>query len=154
MRIAPLMSALILAACSTAPPPPAAKTEPPAPPPVKDLSSLLPATGRTAARVVPNHLLDQDKMPGGTLADYEAGKKKYQLFVVETANNEDAALLLIDMKHALKDPEYLPNFGGYFGSGGTRPVFVFAKLQYLAGVTGLSKEDADPIARILAARLK
>ena len=93
-------------------------------------------------------------MPGGTLGDYAQGSRKYQLFIIETDNVQDAALLLLDMKSALQNAEYLPNFGGYFGSMGTQPVFVFAKLRYLAGVAGLSQKDADTVARTLAARLR
>jgi hypothetical protein len=147
---------MLVAGCGSSPEP-AAKTETPpapAPAPVKDLTGLLPSAGRVSARVVPDHLLDQPKMPGGTLGDYAAGSRKYQLFIIETDNAQDAALLLLDMKGALQNPEYLPNFGGYFGTMGTQPVFGFAKLQYLAGVVGLSQKDADPLARTLAARLR
>jgi hypothetical protein len=31
---------------------------------------------------------------------------------------------------------------------------VFAKERYLAGIVGLSKDEADPIARLLASRLR
>ncbi|MGD1071579.1 MAG: hypothetical protein ABSB15_15680 [Bryobacteraceae bacterium] len=156
MRALLPIAALILAGCGSSPEP-AAKTEAPpatAPAPVKDLTSLLPAAGRVGAKVVPDHLLDQPKMPGGTLGDYTVGNKKYQLFIIESDNAQDAALIMLDMKSALQNPEYLPNFGGYFGTLGTQPAFVFAKLQYLAGVVGLSQKDAEPIARTLAARLR
>ena len=43
--------------------------------------------------------------------------------------------------------------GGYFGTDASRPVYVFAKTKYLAGVAGLAENKADPIARQLAARL-
>jgi hypothetical protein len=150
------IAALILAGCGSSPEP-AARTETPAAPtpaPVKDLTELLPSKGRVGARVVPDHLLDQPKMPGGTLGDYAEGRGKYQLFIVETDTAQNAALLLLDMKSGLQNPEYLPNFGGYSGTLGTQPVFVFAKLRYLAGVAGLSPKDADPVARTLAARLR
>jgi hypothetical protein len=149
-----IAAAVILAACGSSPEP-AAKSEPPRiPAPVRDLTGLLPSAGRVSAGVVPDHLLDQPAMPGGTLGDYAAGGKKYQLFIIETDTSQNAALLLLDMKTALRNPEYLPNFGGYFGIAGTRPIFVFAKLQYLAGVAGLAEKEADPIARTLAARLR
>lgn len=73
---------------------------------------------------------------------------------MDTGTNQQAAFLLLDAKSVLKDPEYLSSFGGYFGNEGARPVFVFAKAQYLAGIVGLSKDQADPIARVLASRLK
>jgi hypothetical protein len=43
--------------------------------------------------------------------------------------------------------------GGYFGTDAGKPVYVFAKLKYLAGVVGLPEDLADPVARQLAARL-
>jgi len=144
--------ALTMLACGGA-----ADKAPPAeapPAPAKDLTSILPADGRVATRVVPNHILDQAKMPGGTLGDYESKGKKYQLFVIDADTNQQAAFLLLDLKGALQSPEYISYMGGYFGSDGKQPVYAFAKLHYLAGVVGLSKDDADPIARVLAVRLR
>lgn len=148
--------AMILAGCGSSPEAPA-KREPrpaPIPAPVRDLTGLLPPAGRVSVRVVQDHLLDQPKMPGGTLGDYALKGKKYQLFIIETDTNQDAALLLFDMKTALQNPQYLPNMGGYFGTSGGKPIFAFAKLRYLAGVVGLPETEADPIARTLAARLR
>jgi len=154
MRCVLAVALLILLGCSSAPEP-AAKTEsPPAAASVRDLSGLLPAAGLIGAKVVSDHLLDQPKMPGGTVGEYNVRGKKYQLFIIDAENGQKAAFLLVDMKSALKDPEYLSHMGGYFGSDGMKPVFVFAKLQYLAGVVGLPKDEADPIARVLAARLR
>ena len=144
--------ALTMLACGGA-----ADKAPPAeapPAPVKDLTSILPADGRVATRVVPNHILDQAKMPGGTLGDYEVKGKKYQLFILEAASSQKAAFLLLDVKGALQDAEYIPYMGGYYGLQGSTPVYVFAKLQYLAGVRGLKKDAADPVAIQLAARLR
>ena len=156
MRVLLPIVVLILAGCGSAPEPAVKTTEaPPATaPPVKDLTGLLPSLGRVSAKVVPDHILDEPKLPGGSLGEYAVGSKRYRLFVVESDNAQNAALMLLDMKSALQNPEYLPNFGGYFGSHGTQPVFVFAKLQYLAGVAGLPQQDAEPIARTLAARLR
>jgi hypothetical protein len=157
MRLLLPIAVMILAGCGSSPQPAARTTEAPpatAPAPVKDLTSLLPSAGRVSARVVPDHILDEPKLPGGSLGDYAVGGRKYQLFIVESDNAQNAALTLLDIKGALQNPEYLPNFGGYFGTHGTQPVFVFAKLQYLAGVAGLPQKDAEPIARTLAARLR
>ncbi len=115
---------------------------------------MLPAEGRVGSMVVANHILDQPKMPGGTLGQYEADGKRYQLFIVDTDTNQQSAFLLLDMKGALQDPEYISYMGGYFGSDGKRPIYAFSKQHYLAGVVGLSKGEADPIARVLAARLR
>ena len=115
---------------------------------------MLLQTDLTNARVVPDHLLDIPKLPGGTLGDYQAHGKKYQLFIIETASNQDAALLLLEMKNVLASPEYISYMGGYYGKEAAGPIYAFAKLQYLAGVVGLAQHDADPIARQLAARLR
>ena len=127
------------------------------PPAVKDDTALLLPLNRTAARVIPDHLLGKTALPGGTIGDYEEHGRKYQLFIIETESAQDAAILLLDLKVSLTDPAYLANMGGYFGTdAGTpagTPIYVFAKLKYLAGVVGLPKNLADPIARQLAARL-
>ncbi len=141
-----------LAGCGSSPQP-AAKTEE-TPPPVKDDTGLLPLAGRANARVVPNHLLGIKALPGGSIADYEKDGKKYQLFVIEGDSNQKAAFMVTDLRDALKNPEYIAYMGGYFGDLNGAPVYGFAKLQYVAGVVGLPKDEADPIARQLAARLQ
>lgn len=148
-----LASALALAGCSSAPEKKAEAPLPAPKPAVKDDTSLLLTEHRTSAQVVQDHLLGISALPGGTIADYEAGGKKYQLFVIETDTAQDAAILLLDVKGALKDPAYISYMGGYFGSDGDGPVYVFAKKTYLAGVAGLAEDKADPIARQLAAQL-
>ena len=125
----------------------------PVKPPVKDDTALLLPLNRTAARIVPDHLLGKTAMPGGTIGDYEEGGKKYQLFIIETASAQDAAILLLDLKVSLTQPAYIAYMGGYFGTDAGKPVYVFAKSNYLAGVVGLPEDLADPIARQLAARL-
>lgn len=152
MRGFVLIAALSLAACSSAPEK-KAEAPPPAPPPVKDDTALLLTANRTAEQVVPDHLLGIQALPGGTIGDYDAAGQKYQLFVIESDTAQDAALLLLDAKGAMKDPDYIAYMGGYFGDGGSGPLYVFAKAKYLAGVAGLAKNKADPIARQLAAQL-
>jgi hypothetical protein len=144
------LAGVFLEACSSAPEP-VAKTGPIA---VKDDTGMLPLAGRTGARVVPDHILDIARMPGGTLGDYDVKGRKYQLFILEAASSQKAAFLLLDVKGALQDAEYIPYMGGYYGLQGSTPVYVFAKLQYLAGVRGLKKDAADPVAIQLAARLR
>jgi hypothetical protein len=129
------------------------KAETPAPPPVKDETAKLLPLDRKAVKVVPNHLLGKDALPGGTIGEYEAKGARYQLFIIDTDTPQDAAILLLDVKATLKDPAYLASFGGYFGTDANGDLFVFAKGKYLAGVVGLSQDRADPIARQLAARL-
>ncbi|MGA2713876.1 MAG: hypothetical protein ABSG41_12285 [Bryobacteraceae bacterium] len=147
----PLLFAALMVGCSSASEKKVAA--PPPPPPVKDDTALLLPLNRTAARIVPDHLLGMTAMPGGTIGDYEEGGKKYQLFIIETASAQDAAILLLDLKVSLTDPAYIAYMGGYFGTDAGKPVYVFAKLKYLAGVVGLPKNLADPVARQLAARL-
>lgn len=149
-----VVAAGLLAACGSAEPEKKAGAAPPPPPPVKDHSPVMMRDGLTGTEVVQNHLLDKEKMPGGTIGNYEVKGKKYQLFVIDVDNNQKAAFLLLDMKGTLKEPEYIDYMGGYFGSDETRKIYVFAKLHYLAGVVGLSKAEADPIARTLASRLQ
>ena len=121
---------------------------------VRDQSRMLPTKGLKHSGIVMDHTAGISQLPGGTVGDYESGGRKYQIFIVDAGNSQQAAFLLLDVKGVLKDPEYLSSFGGYFGSQGDRPVFVFAKQQYLAGIAGLPHNEADPIARTLASRLK
>lgn len=145
-----LLLAGFVVGCSSAP---EKKAAAPSPPPVQDDTALLLPLHRTGVHVVPDHLLGKTAMPGGTIGDYEEDGKKYQLFIIETASAQDAAILLLDLKVSLKDPAYIAYMGGYFGTDAGKPVYVFAKLKYLAGVVGLPEDLADPVARQLAARL-
>ncbi len=147
---------LLLAGCGGAPAPEAAKKEAaPAPvsAPVVDHSAVLPQKGLVGSRIVPDHILDIAKLPGGVLGEYEVKGKKYQIFIVDAATNQKSAFLLFDLKATLQSPEYLAYMGGYAGSDGKREIYAFAKKQYLAGVVGLKKADADPIAIELAGHL-
>jgi hypothetical protein len=154
MRVATLGAvALLLAACSSAPEPKKAAAPPP-PPPVHDDTAMLLTLNRTDARVVPNHLLGKDALPGGTIGEYNDHGKKYRLFIIETDSAQDAGIMLLDLKATLKEPAYIAWMGGYYGTDASGPVYVFAKDHYLAGVTGLDEDLADPIARQLAQRLR
>lgn len=148
------IAGLLLAGCSSAPPPVKKAEAPPAPPPVKDDTGLLLAQNRVSAAVVKDHIFGKQTLPGGTVGEYEDHGKKYQLFIMETTSSQNAAILLLDFKSTLTDPAYIAYMGGYFGTDASGPVYVFAKLQYLAGVVGLPEDLADPIARQLAARLQ
>ena len=148
-----LAAGLLAAGCSSAP---EVKKQdaPPPPAPVKDDTGLLLAQNRVSAGLVKDHLFGKPALPGGTLGEYEDQGKKYQLFIIETTSSQNAAILLLDFKATLTDPAYIAYMGGYFGTDAGKPVYVFAKLQYLAGVVGLPEDLADPIARQLAARLQ
>ena len=143
--------ALALAACSPAPEKKATVVEAPAPDvPVKDHRLLLPAEHQISATMVRSHILDNKALPGGSLGEYEAQGRKYQLFIIESTTAQNAAFLMLDFKDTLKNPVYIAYMGGYFGEPA---VYVFAKGKFLAGVVGLNQAMADPIARELAARL-
>ena len=158
MKIAISLIAVLclgLAGCSSEPEPAAKKAIPsPEPERVADHTSLFPDKNKVSAVVVPHHILDMKKLPGGSLADYEVKGQKYQMFIVEADTNQNAAFMMLDMKAEMKPgPEYLAHIGGYFGMYGDKPLYCFAKRQYVAGVIGLPKDKADPLAIDLAAQL-
>jgi hypothetical protein len=121
---------------------------------VRDQSRMLPPKGLRHSGIVMDHVAGIPKLPGGTVGDYANGSRTYQIFIVDAETNQQAAFLLLDAKGVLQNSEYLSSFGGYFGQESGRPVFVFAKERYLTGIVGLPQAEADPIARILASRLK
>ncbi len=157
MRCLAVLGAILLVSCAAPTPEAASKTPPPAtapaPPHVLDQTAVLPRTGLVSSKVVLEHPLDLPKMPGGSVGEYEVKGKKYQMFIIDAGDNQKAAFLLIDIKSGLQNTEYLAHMGGYFGTDGTRQVYAFAKLHYLAGVVGLPKDVADPLARVFASRL-
>jgi hypothetical protein len=133
---------------------PASPAPPQTPGTIHDLSRMLPTKGLKHSGIVMDQVFGISKLPGGTVGDYESGGKKYRIFIIDARGNQDAAFLLLDAKSALKNPEYLASFGGYFGQHGTEPVFVFAKQRYLTGIGGLPKDEADALARTLASKLQ
>jgi hypothetical protein len=150
-----LLTALVLTSCGSGSDKKAAVAEAvPPPAPVKDNRILLLAENQKVAMLVQNHLLGKKVFPGGTLGEYDDGDRKYQLFIISTASPQDAAILLLDTKVTMGDPQYIAYMGGYYGTDAGKPFYVFADKQYLAGVVGLPEDLADPIARQLAARLR
>jgi hypothetical protein len=140
-----------LVSCGSAPPPaPAKKAEVPKP---FDESHRFPTENLVGTKVFDAALTGKPFMPGGTLATYRKGKIEYEMFVSELPSATDAAILLPDWRRALKDAKLIPSFGGYFGDNEGRPMFVFTKGAWIAGVAGLPEKDADRQARILAAQL-
>ncbi len=144
-----------LTGCGSDPAPaPAPAPKVATPKPVANHTSVFPDKDKVATSVVPDHILDMKSLPGGSLAEYVTKGKKYRMFIIDTDSNQAAAFMLLDLKGELqKDPEYLANFGGYFGMYGDQPLFGFAKLHYLAGVVGLPKAKAEPLMVDLAAQL-
>jgi hypothetical protein len=119
-----------------------------------DESRRFPKPNLVGTIVIEKQLFGKPFMPGGTQAHYKRGKTEYDMFVAKTASANDAALLLPDWRNLLTDAKLVPSFGGYFGVDAGRPVFVFAKGEWIAGVAGLNQREADQAARKLAAGLK
>lgn len=122
-------------------------------PKLKDHRAGLALENQVSARMVEDHILESPKLPGGSFGEYEKKGKKYQMFIIESASAQEAALILFSYKATLQNPEYIPYMGGYFGSDGKQSVYVFSKKEYVAGIAGLSMAEADPMARSLAGRL-
>lgn len=157
MRIATALIAVFaasLASCgpdSKAPEPePLKKAAAPKP---ADESHRFPKTDLVDTKVVDKELMGKSFMPGGTVARYKKGAKEYEMFVARMPSAQDAAITLPDWRKALTDSKLIPSFGGYFGQDAGRPVFVFAKGTWIAGVAGLPEKQADTQARLLAAEL-
>lgn len=147
-------SAIFLCSCDSKPAPEVKATPKPVETPrPTDETRRFPKTNLLDTIVVDKELLGKKFMPGGTLAQYRKGKTSYEMFVAKAASATDAAVILPDWQHALADTKFIASFGGYFGRDAGRPVFVFAKGQWIAGVAGLEQKDADVEARKLAKAL-
>lgn len=144
----------VLSACGS-PPPKETAPNAPAAAPVKppDESRRFSLADQVSMRLVGDHVLGKDFLPGGNVAEYRRKGKTYQQFLVRAKSPEAAALLLFDFKGHLHDAKFLPHMGGYFGMDGATPVYMFQKASFLAGFAGLAEKDADPLARQFAARL-
>jgi hypothetical protein len=154
MRILPVPALLLLlSSCGPEPkpaPPPAKQAEASKP---ADETRRFPKDNLVDTEVVAKDLLGKSFMPGGTIAHYKKGSREFDMFVGKLPSPTDAALLLLDWKKALTGAKLIPSFGGYFGMDGKRPVFVFPKGNWIAGVAGLPEKEADLQARGLASRL-
>jgi hypothetical protein len=146
--------AALLCACASAPvheQPQNAPTAAPAKP--VDETRRFPLADQLNIKLVDDHILGKDFLPGGNVAEYKHKGKTFQQFLIHAKSAEAAALLMFDFKGHLKEVKYLPHMGGYFGMDGATPVYMFQKGVFLAGMSGLSEKDADPLARQFAARL-
>jgi hypothetical protein len=127
----------------------------PAAPPAKpaDEQRRFPLADQTSMRLVEDHVLGKDFLPGGNVAEYKRKGKTYQQFLVHAKSAEAAALLMFEFKGRLREAKYLPHMGGYFGTDGATPIYLFQKGAFLAGFAGLPEKEADSLARQFAARL-
>lgn len=153
-RLLVAATAAWLAGCSSESKPPA-KTEVTAEEPAKpaDETRRFPAADQVSTQVVNNHIMNKAFMPGGTIAHYKKGSTEYDLFVAQFPTSTDAAIALANWDGALQGAKLVATFGGYFGTDGGRPAFVFPKDKWVAGVIGLPQAEADAVARVLASRL-
>ena len=144
---------ILLLSCAPEPKPAAApvKAQPAKPP---DESRRFPKPNQVQTEVVAEHLMGKPFLPGGTIARYKKGAAEYEMFLAKLASPTDAAIALLDWKKTLTDPQLIPAFGAYYGKDGGRPVFVFTKGLWVAGIAGLELKDADPPARILAGQIE
>ena len=127
-----------------------AAAQPPAVKPA-DESRRFPKAELTETRVVDDHAMGKTFLPGGTVATYRKGQ--YEMFLVKMADAQSAAIALLDWKKELVDARLIAAFGGYFGKDAGRPVFVFTKGAWVAGVAGLGEKEADAKARLLASQV-
>lgn len=119
----------------------------------RDELRRFPREHQVSAKVVDNHLLGKEFLPGGNLATYELKNRTYQQFLIRAASAAEAATLLNEYRGHLQSPKFLAHIGGYFGRDSDQPVYLFAKDKFLAGFVGLTQEQAEPLAREFAARL-
>jgi hypothetical protein len=150
--LASLAPFLVSCGCSPAPPAPSVPSKAEAPKP-SDESRHLPKANLVDSKVVDKELLGKSFMPGGTLGHYKKGKTEYDVFIAKLPTPLDAAILLPDWSKALAGSKLVPSFGAYFGLDAGRPVFVFTKGVWIAGIAGLPEKEVDAPARILAAQL-
>jgi hypothetical protein len=153
MRLVLAALAVLLSSCGSQPKPAAEPTKQAEAPKPSDESQRFATANLVETKVVDKELMGKPFMPGGTLARYKKGKKEYEMFVAKLPTATDAAILLPDWRKALTDSKLVPSFGGYFGQDAGRPVFVFAKGAWIAGIAGLPEKEADMEARTLAAHL-
>jgi hypothetical protein len=146
---------VLLSSCDSKPAeaPKAVEAPKPVAPAPADESRRFPKPNLVGTIFVATQLFGKPFMPGGTQAHYKRGKTEYDMFIGKTASANDAALILPDWRNALTEPKLVPSFGGYFGKDAGRPVFVFTKGAWIAGVAGLNQHEADQAARKLAAAL-
>jgi hypothetical protein len=128
----------ILSACSAKP---------------RQAAALLPKENIVEVKVVQTQLLGKAFMPGGAVARYQHGKNAYEIFLGKLPTPTDSAIVLAHWDQVLKDPKVIQSLDAYYGVDAKRPIYVFAKGPWVAGITGLAEKEADQQARMLAGRL-
>ncbi|MDZ7639866.1 MAG: hypothetical protein U5J83_16715 [Bryobacterales bacterium] len=118
-----------------------------------DVSRYFPKEKQTGVEFVEDQLLGIAALPGGNIAEYNRGGKRYQQFMLKAPSAALAAVCLADIKSAMTNPKFVASFGGYFGELDGKPAFVFTKNEYVTGFIGLSRDEADAEGRVAAARI-
>lgn len=113
----------------------------------------MPSYGRISSSLVADPLLGVAQFPGGTVAEYKKGGKSFQQILFKAPNLPMTAAYLGYGKDAMTQPKFVASFGGYYGEIHGKPVFLFVKNEYVAGLVGLSLQDADAEGRIAAASI-
>jgi hypothetical protein len=139
----------ILLACGQTPAPEAAKAPEPLPPP-RDESHRFPKEGLVGTSIAADHVLGKDFLPPGNVAEYSRDGKTYHLFLIAMPTEEKAVFLDYDIKERLTDAAFVADFGGFFGTLDGEPWFIFPKKSAVAGIVGLSQQEAHEAARVFA----
>ena len=139
--------------CGAEPPPVVVEKveRPPAP---RDESHRFPEEGLVETSVTEDHVLGRDFLPAGNVAEYDHDGKTYSLFLITYETAEKAGLAAFDIKGHFSDPKFVPHFGGFTGTEGGEPWFIFPKKRAVAGIVGLPLDEADQLARIFAGQMR
>jgi hypothetical protein len=143
-----------LLGCAAAPAPPEVVEEVAPPPAPRDESGRFPKEGLVRASVVEDHVLGRDFLPAGNVAEYERDGKAFTLFLINYESGDEAGLAAFDIKGHFADPKFVPHFGGFTGTEGGEPWFIFAKDKAIAGIVGLPLDEADQLARVFAGKMR
>lgn len=149
MRYIGLMLVLLVFSGCGSPPPPEVAEEV-APPPPRDESHRFPTQGRVETAVIEGHVLDRDFLPAGNAAKYELDGRAFTVFLISYESADKAGLAAFDIKGHFTDPKFVAHFGGFQGTEGGEPWFIFPKNKAVGGVVGLPLDEADQFARKLA----
>ena len=112
-----------------------------------------PSQNRKSMAVVQQPMLGLAYLAAGNLAEYDTGNKQYRLMLIHCRSAQQAGSYIFDIKSQMKEPKFVASYGGYFSQTAAGPLFVFAKGSYIAGIVGLSEDDAVQTGKDFAARI-
>ena len=104
--------------------------------------------------IATDHVLGKDFLPPGNVAEYSRDGKHYTLFLIEMPTEEKAVFLDYDIKERLTDAAFVADFGGFFGTLDGEPWFIFPRKRVVAGIVGLSEQEAHEVGRVFASLLQ